>query len=197
MNVALQPTSAAPLPPQVQGIAQGPIQPNVQNNFGRAAESGTNLAGALAKSAFEVMPQVQAAREAQRQQAAAQRSVAEAQKAASDAQGVAYEANQAKALKPLEDALDDASHVTPSNESFGPVERDLDVARRIQKTIDAAVESGVRSDHPKIQAARQTMYQSLISAQMKAQSMGLSLEAASKVVESATSGVRTVLQTQT
>lgn len=199
MNVTFQPTANAPLTPQTQGVAQGSIQANVPNcfGFGQGADCGAELAGALTKSAFEVMPQLQAAQQAKLQQADTQRAAMEAQRATVESQHVLDEAEQARALQEIDNLLEDANRLAPRAETLGPVDRDLELARRLQKGIDAAVESKVRSDDPTIQAARQTMYQALISAQMKAQSMGLSLEAASKVVESATSGVRTVLQTQT
>lgn len=191
MNIQFQPQPAQQLPPAVQGVTNVLTPAQSPDSSLGGGNVSTDLAAMLRKNAFVYEAEVQAQQKVQQEQAVAQRE-------ASQLRETAAKDEESKLVDPIGPELQGRIDRVPSTaESVGPVERHLDLAREIQSGIDSALASGMRSDHPRIQSARQAMYQQLISAQVKAQSMGLSLEAASKVVESATSGVRTVLQTQT
>jgi uncharacterized membrane-anchored protein len=82
-------------------------------------------------------------------------------------------------------------------DDLGPFAQHLAKARTLERQLSDAMTAGIPSDHPVIQSKTREIHQELLAAQSQAQLFGFSLEAAGKVIDSATNGVRTVLQTQT
>ncbi len=115
------------------------------------------------------------------------------------ARAEAEAAAQAEAALPtiLEPGMaEQLASASRSTEHLGGVFVHLKNAQDIQARIDTAIAKGLPADHPSVHRATQLIHGELLAAQCQAQTAGLSLEAASKVIESGTSGVRTVLQTQ-
>lgn len=105
---------------------------------------------------------------------------------------------EASILPPIDDAM--RTRLADGNrtlEALGPVGRHLQNAKEIEARMNECSRQGLPADHPWMRDAQLSVYQELMAAQAHAQTAGLSLEAAAKIIEAGTSGVRTVLQTQT
>ena len=80
---------------------------------------------------------------------------------------------------------------------FEYVRRDFDAFLQKRMELDRKVAEGkLKADDPKVQLERQAEMRTLLHFQIEMQSAAMKVEIASKVVEHATSGVKTVLSTQ-
>ena len=80
---------------------------------------------------------------------------------------------------------------------FEGVRRDFDAFLQKRGELDQMVADGkMKADDPKVQMQRQSEMRTLLHFQLEMQNAAMKVEIASKVVEHATSGVKTVLSTQ-
>lgn len=79
---------------------------------------------------------------------------------------------------------------------LGSAGRLIESAHRLESQIEAALAKGYPPNHPSIQRANRLVHETLLNAQVVSQNVALQLDATAKVIESATSSLRTVLQTQ-
>jgi hypothetical protein len=80
---------------------------------------------------------------------------------------------------------------------FEYIRRDFDAFLQRRMELDRKVAEGkMKADDPKVQLERQAEMRTLLHFQIEMQSAAMKVEIASKVVEHATSGVKTVLSTQ-
>lgn len=80
---------------------------------------------------------------------------------------------------------------------FEYIRRDFDAFLQKRMELDRKVAEGkVKADDPKVQVERQAEMRTLLHFQIEMQNAAMKVEIASKVVEHATSGVKTVLSTQ-
>jgi hypothetical protein len=80
---------------------------------------------------------------------------------------------------------------------FEYIRRDFDAFLQRRMELDRKVAEGkVKADDPKVQLERQAEMRTLLHFQIEMQNAAMKVEIASKVVEHATSGVKTVLSTQ-
>ena len=80
---------------------------------------------------------------------------------------------------------------------FEHIRRDFDAFLQKRMELDRKVAEGkVKADDPTVQVERQAEMRTLLHFQIEMQNAAMKVEIASKVVEHATSGVKTVLSTQ-
>jgi hypothetical protein len=114
-------------------------------------------------------------------------------------------ANQIQANQQLDKTLNtqrvnDAAKIPDNQDFFGrfeKVQREFDQYIQKSSEIDKMVAEGkLKPDDPKVVQARHAEMRELLHFQHEMQSTSMQVEIASKVVEHATSGVKTVLSTQ-
>lgn len=113
-------------------------------------------------------------------------------------QGPATELQPAALPDFIDPALESGiRQATRGTTALGSAGRFIDSAHRLESQIEAALQKGYPPNHPSIQRANRLINEALLNAQVVTQNVALQLNATAKVIESATSSLRTVLQTQT